>query len=393
MLSNVAHRGAFWSLIVARMVYAVNWYNIASIFAPMALELKSDVSGLGILASSFFFGIVLFQVPGGLLAARFGPRRTSFLGILLASVSAFFTGFTTGLGEAVALRFMVGLGMALFFSPGVSLIARYYRKGAEGFGIGLYNSAFDVGAALGLFGWALLAEVIGWRQSLFFSGGIGILTSFLILVLIPKDELSGSSPLKLRELRRVLLNKKLIILSLNMLGQNVGSILVGSFIVYYLETALGVRYELAGSVGGLLFLMMLAVSPLSGRIYDRLRDVRGLMLVSGLGMSAGVGFAAFGGVYGAVAATTVVGISAGLGFTVGFAAAREMNNSQVKYESLAIAWANSISLSAGFWSPVLFSLVVSSSGYPSAWLLGGLLTLAFALSILALKPRATAESR
>src|SRR5712691_880438 len=117
------------------------------------------------------------------------------------------------------------------------------------------------------------------------------------------------------------------------------------------------------------------------------------MLVSGLVMSAGVGFAAFGGVYGAVAATTVVGISAGLGFTVGFAAAREMNNSQVKYESLAIAWANSISLSAGFWSPVLFSLVVSSSGYPSAWLLGGLLTIALAVSILALKPRAKAESR
>src|SRR2546425_1464617 len=46
LLRNVAHRGAFWSLIVARVVYAVNWYNIASIFAPMALELKTDVSGL-----------------------------------------------------------------------------------------------------------------------------------------------------------------------------------------------------------------------------------------------------------------------------------------------------------------------------------------------------------
>ena len=89
MLRNVAHRGAFWSLIVARVVYAVNWYNIASIFAPMAVELKSDVSGLGILASSFYLGIVLFQIPGGLLAAKYGPRRTSFVGIFLASVSAF----------------------------------------------------------------------------------------------------------------------------------------------------------------------------------------------------------------------------------------------------------------------------------------------------------------
>ena len=393
MLRNVAHRGAFWSLIVARVVYAVNWYNIASIFAPMAVELKSDVSGLGILASSFYLGIVLFQIPGGLLAAKYGPRRTSFVGIFLASVSAFLTGFSAGVQEAAALRFIVGVGMALFFSPGVSLIAKYYRKGSEGFGIGLYNSAFDLGGALGLFGWALLAEVLGWRQSLFISGGMGIVTSLLIIVLIPKEDLSGSSPIKLRELSDVLLNKELLILSLNMLGQDVGSILVGSFIVYYLESALGVRYELAGSAGALYLLMMLAISPVSGRIYDRLKDVRRLMLISGLVMSAGVGAAAFGGVYGAFVATIIVGLSAGLGFTVGFSAARETNRSQVKYESLAIAWANSISLSAGFWSPVLFSLVVSSYGYPPAWLLGSLLTLALVLSILAFRRKARGESR
>ena len=154
--------------------------------------------------------------------------------------------YPAGSSQAAALRFIVGLGMALFFSPGVSLIAKYYRKGSEGFGIGLYNSAFDLGGALGLFGWALLAEVLGWRQSLFISGGMGIVTSLLIIVLIPKEDLSGSSPIKLRELSDVLLNKELLILSLNILDQSVGSILVGSFIVYYLETALGVGYELAG---------------------------------------------------------------------------------------------------------------------------------------------------
>src|SRR6184192_1172538 len=37
-----------------------------------------------------------------------------------------------------------------------------------------------------------------------------------------------------------------------------------------------------------------------------------------------------------------------------FAAARETNKSQAKYESLAIAWANSISLSAGFLSSFFF---------------------------------------
>src|SRR5207245_3130723 len=136
LLRNVAHRGAFWSLIVARVVYAVNWYNIASIFAPMAIELKTDVSGLGILASSFYFGVVLFQIPGGLLAAKYGPRRTSFAGIFLASVSTLLTGFGSGLGEAAPLGSLVGLGMAVFFSPGVGLITRYERKACVVYGVG-----------------------------------------------------------------------------------------------------------------------------------------------------------------------------------------------------------------------------------------------------------------
>lgn len=77
MLSNVSHKGAFWSLITTRIVYAINWYNVASIFFLMSIDFGQGVSGLGVLASSFYLGVAIFQVPGGILAAKLGPRKTA----------------------------------------------------------------------------------------------------------------------------------------------------------------------------------------------------------------------------------------------------------------------------------------------------------------------------
>jgi len=57
------------SLLYTRVVYAINWFNIASIFSHIASDFKQDISLLGLLSTSFLIGVGLFQVPGGIIAA------------------------------------------------------------------------------------------------------------------------------------------------------------------------------------------------------------------------------------------------------------------------------------------------------------------------------------
>ena len=57
-----------------RIVYAINWLNIGAIFFAMGPDLGSGVVGLGTLTSSFYIGLGLMQVPGGVLAAKWGRR-------------------------------------------------------------------------------------------------------------------------------------------------------------------------------------------------------------------------------------------------------------------------------------------------------------------------------
>ena len=147
------NRAAVVSLILGRVVYAVNWYNMAAVFALTASELKQNVSGLGFVTSAFFIGIGVFQVPGGILAAKMGPRLTVVCGTTISSVAALLTGFAGNLAQLMVLRFFVGAGMALVFAPGVILVTRFIQRGSEGYGVGLYNSAFYLGGAIGLSGW------------------------------------------------------------------------------------------------------------------------------------------------------------------------------------------------------------------------------------------------
>src|SRR5215216_4153386 len=171
-----------FSLIIARILYSINWFNIASIFYFIALDLKQDIFLLGLITSSFLLGLGIFQIPAGIFAAKYGPRKIAIYGILITSSAAFLSGLSTDLFQMVVLRFIVGLGMACFFGPSVILISKYLGKGSEGLGVGLINSAHAIGGIIGIFAWVVLAQLAGWRISLLIGGALGLLTGLILII-------------------------------------------------------------------------------------------------------------------------------------------------------------------------------------------------------------------
>jgi len=185
LLSSVRDAKALWSMIFARIIYAINWMNVGAIFFLMSPDLGAGVSGLGTITASFYLGIGLLQFPAGVLAAKWGPKKVSVIGVFLSSFSALGTSVMGTIPEMAVLRFFVGAGMAFVFAPGVVIIARLLRGGKSGMGVGLYNSAYDVGGVLALFGWVVVAGVTGWRSSLALSGGLGVVSGILTLLSFP----------------------------------------------------------------------------------------------------------------------------------------------------------------------------------------------------------------
>ncbi len=412
------------SIIIARIFYAVNWFNVAAIFPLIAPDFNQDIALLGSISAAFLAGVGIFQVPAGIFAAKYSPRTSAIFGIVLSSTAALLYGFTTEASQLVWLRFIVGAGMAFFFSSGVVLIARHAGPRSSGFSIGLMNSAHSVGGIVGIFAWIVIAQLIGWRPSLILSGAAGIATAILMVVAIPRQpegstaannaeskDISREAPegggsgrwLNISEIWRILSNPPLVALGLILTGVQAAWALMLTFIVVYLQS-LNISLENTGIIASIALISAIVSAPLFGRFYDRaVKDTTKILLVCGIGITVSLVATSIPILPVVIAAVIATGFFAGGAFTVAYAKARIMrtittgakdvtpttiynlglqpekdDNKISKDAALNVAWINGMSLLGILWMPLVFSLAVKSAGgYPIAWFLSAILIALF----------------
>ncbi|MBT4512345.1 MAG: YbfB/YjiJ family MFS transporter, partial [Chloroflexi bacterium] len=93
----------FGSLGLARFSYSV-------LLPSMQKGLGMDNTFGGALATANLIGYLLFAVAGGVLAARFGPRRVIASGLTVAAISMFMTGMAHSIAEAAIWFALAGIG-------------------------------------------------------------------------------------------------------------------------------------------------------------------------------------------------------------------------------------------------------------------------------------------
>jgi len=383
---------------------------------------------LGLITSGFLIGIGLFQIPAGILAAKYDPRLIIVFGTMLLSVSSLLSGLVAEIYQMVFLRFLVGVGMAFFFGPSVILISRYLGKGSDGLGVGILNSAHSLGGIIGIFVWIIIAEITGWRMSLLFSGIMGIASGLLLYYTIfgqtPKDDVYNYDQIskvrkhishdpKIRQdensaenksisefkinlgsLRSLMLNRSMLIVALSLLGVQIGWNLISTFIVLYLKFEFDVTSMMAGIIGVLTLIVNVIFAPFFGKLYDLLTKTKWeksdvtLLLICGTTISTNMILFSFADMSIFIPSIILIGIFASGGFVIPYTIARRIAVEKLNmpnYEILAVSFVNGLSLLGAFWVPFLFSILVKTFNYSTAWIVGGLLTIAFIIPIIKLK--------
>jgi MFS family permease len=154
------------------MFYAV----LAPLLPGLAHELHLSKLSAGVLTASYAAGTLLGSVPGGLLAARAGPRITVCTGLALLACSTVAFGF---LGSALALdlaRFVEGLGGACSWAGGLAWIVAESPPDRRGTMIGRALAAAIGGS---LFGPAIGTVATATGRPILFSA-LAVLAGILI---------------------------------------------------------------------------------------------------------------------------------------------------------------------------------------------------------------------
>ena len=374
-----------FTLLLARVQYTINWFNIFSIFYFISLDFNLDISSLGLITTSFLIGVGAFQVPAGILVAKYGPKNLSIIGILLSSSIAIISGFTQDTIQIILSRFFIGIGMAFFFGASVTLISNYLGKENEGLGVGLLNSAHAIGALLGIFGWIALTEITGWRLSIIIGGIIGISIVLIMKIGLLKENHEKNFKIRYCELKNVLFNKSLVILGITLLGYQTGASLTLTFIVIYIIEDLHIEPVYAGLLGSLSLIIGIIISPISGKIYDKIKNARKLLFFSALISALSIMSISINSVYIIIIALITSGIFLSIGFVVVYARARKSKKIIPEYQTLSVGYVNGISLFGAFWIPIIFSYTVNQFGYNIAWLCAGFTIIILSLPILRLE--------
>ena len=349
------------SVISSRTVYSLNWYNFAPALPLIGSELGIDTFGLAVITSSFLLGAGLFQVPAGFIAAHWGNKNTSQLGILILSISGIAEGLSPSFPYLFLSRLTLGVGASLFFSPAIGVLTPLFREREEGLVIGLYNGAFSVGGGIGLWVWALImnAPGFGWRFGLVLGGFLGLLFFLVGQVVVHKDK--GSRP-DYRSIRPVLRSRNIWIIALGVLGLWGGTFTAAQFLPKFLTDVRGVPLDKAGLLSSLLLFASMVGGPLGGFLSDRLRRRKEFILVPGLVASLLLGFIGVASIDELWFLIPAIGFLYAMVFSTMYASASQYPEVGHRYAPLGISLMNSVHILGAVAIPIGYALAVKYSG-------------------------------
>jgi len=161
-------------------VYMITYMDrvVISNAAPsIRSELGLSLVAMGWILASFRWSYALFQIPGGWLGDRIGPRRALTLIVTWWSIFTSATALAWSAASMTFVRFLFGIGEAGAFPIATRSLSRWLLPGERGFAQGLTHAGSRLGAALTPPLVVYIIGAYGWRAAFYTFGSLGILWS------------------------------------------------------------------------------------------------------------------------------------------------------------------------------------------------------------------------
>jgi sugar phosphate permease len=163
-----------WLTVAAYMITYMDRVVISSAAPKIREEFGFSLETMGLILGAFRWGYSAFQIPGGWLGDRFGPRRALTMIVLWWSAFTSATAVMTGAVSMAVCRFLFGVGEAGAFPIATRSLSRWMLPSERGWAQGVTHAGSRLGAAFTppIVAWMILAY--GWRMPFLIFGALGI---------------------------------------------------------------------------------------------------------------------------------------------------------------------------------------------------------------------------
>src|SRR6202451_3618131 len=129
-------------------LYFVDRVSISTAAPLIMADLKISNTQLGIAFSAFAIPYALFQLIGGWIGDRLGPRLTLALCCGIVGIATVLTGAATGIVSLFILRLALGFGEGAGFPTATRAMASWTPAGNWAFAQGITHSFARLGNAI-----------------------------------------------------------------------------------------------------------------------------------------------------------------------------------------------------------------------------------------------------
>ena len=253
-------------LFFARLVMAFQFQAIAALSPLLMADFGIGLADIGFLIGLYFAPGILFALPGGVVAARFGDKRVVGAGLILMLLGGAIIAATQSWNVLVAGRFIVGTGGVILNVIMTKMLVDWFAGREISTAMAIYINSWPVGIALALIFLPALASAGGIAFAWWALWGL-VAAAFVLFALFyhpPEGIEVGTVTLE----RVALPYVALTLAGLVWAFYNTALAMIFSFGPAFL-VQLGWSLTQAGSVTSLFMVLFSIALPIGGIIADR----------------------------------------------------------------------------------------------------------------------------
>lgn len=163
-----------WLTVAAYMITYMDRVVISTAAPSIQEEFGFTEITMGWIFGIFQLAYALFQIPGGWLGDRFGPRRALSGIVVWWSAFTALTAMTWSAGSMLVCRFLFGMGEAGAFPIATRSLSRWMLPSERGWAQGVTHAGARLGAAITPVGVVFLILHYGWRAPFFVFALVGL---------------------------------------------------------------------------------------------------------------------------------------------------------------------------------------------------------------------------
>jgi EmrB/QacA subfamily drug resistance transporter len=180
----------WWTLIAVSLVFLplnIDFYGIVVALPTIGRELGASTTSLAWTVNAFILGMAGPLVAMGRLGDILGRRKIVLIGLALFGVASMVCGMAETEWQLIAGRAVQGVGAAMYFGLGLSIISNAFPLAERAFAIGIFGAVGGLGSAIGPLVGGAVTEALSWRSFFFVNVPFVLAGMALIAAKVPES--------------------------------------------------------------------------------------------------------------------------------------------------------------------------------------------------------------